>query len=369
MKRLNYVIRGIILCIGIFVALCVNTESQAGKHLNVVTQVKNKTTIEISWEKKSVSGYEIYRASCDKDGNRGRYKKIADVSGKKIKYIDKTAEYKKRYIYKVKAYQKKENKKSCKYQGLANAYTATGIPVWDEYLYCDGETTPNSIRLSGDAEGIVPDAFEIYRKEGSAKYKKIKTVKVTGKYNSLEYVDRKVTKGKTYSYKIRTYKKINGKKIYSKYSSVIKLTAVNRDASYVLNDNTQKRGKTKSIIVGLTSKEGNGDTLFEKRGALDYLCYKNMEEMVEIVNLVPVKYSYDNVNWKTFPKRGVKISENQTIFIMLEEENGKEFDFFSNEAYKSEIEWWLEHNNRESILTIDFVKATANTKINGEMYH
>ena len=49
------------------------------------------------------------------------------------------------------------------------------------------------------------------------KYKKIKTIKKTG----IEtYVDKEgLKKGKTYVYKIRAYKKVNGKTYYSTFSS------------------------------------------------------------------------------------------------------------------------------------------------------
>ncbi len=60
--------------------------------------------------------------------------------------------------------------------------------------------------------------YEIYRAQGkNGKYKKIKTIKKTG----IEtYVDKEgLKKGKTYVYKIRAYKKVNGKTYYSTFSS------------------------------------------------------------------------------------------------------------------------------------------------------
>lgn len=62
MKRLNYAIRGLILCFGMLMVLCTVTESDAAEFFSINVSAKDKTTVEISWKKQSVSGYEIYRA-------------------------------------------------------------------------------------------------------------------------------------------------------------------------------------------------------------------------------------------------------------------------------------------------------------------
>lgn len=371
MKKLKCTIRVFVLCFAFWMILCLSTEIHAAKYLNVTAEVKSKTTVEIRWSKKSVSSYVIYRSECDSLGNVKGYQKIADVSGKKTKYIDKTVQYKKRYSYKVMAYRELNNKRSYKYEGEAGVVIAVRTPYWDENLYCDGKTTPNSIQLKGFSDGIMADAFEIYRKEGTGKYKKIKTVKAKGRgYRYLEYSDKTVTKGKTYSYKIRTYKKLNGKKIYSKYSNVIKLTAVNRDASYTILDYTKTNGKTKSIMVGLMSDEGNGDTLFTSAWDVVSYRYRKKENKNYVYKeIIPVKYSYDNENWNVFPDEGIKIVEHQIVYILLEAADGEEFDFFSDGISGSQIYWYLYHNNRNSILTVDFINSTAGTEVDGEMYH
>ena len=50
----------------------------------------------------------------------------------------------------------------------------------------------------------------------SGKYTKIKTA---GK-STKSYTKSSLKKGKTYYFKVRTYKTVDGKKIYSSYSSV-----------------------------------------------------------------------------------------------------------------------------------------------------
>lgn len=72
-----------------------------------------------------------------------------------------------------------------------------------------------SIRLSWskvtDSNGYI-----IYRKSpGKKKYKKIKTI---SKSSKTKWTNKKLKKNKTYRYKIKAYKKVNGKKRYSKFS-------------------------------------------------------------------------------------------------------------------------------------------------------
>ena len=46
-------------------------------------------------------------------------------------------------------------------------------------------------------------------------YSKIKTIT---KNSTVSYVNSSLTKNKTYYYKVRAYRTVNGKKIYSSYS-------------------------------------------------------------------------------------------------------------------------------------------------------
>ena len=60
--------------------------------------------------------------------------------------------------------------------------------------------------------------YEVYRATSkSGKYSKIKTVT---KGSTLSYTNIKLSKGKTYYYKVKAYKTVDGKKVYSSYSSV-----------------------------------------------------------------------------------------------------------------------------------------------------
>jgi hypothetical protein len=60
--------------------------------------------------------------------------------------------------------------------------------------------------------------YEIYRKTGKkGAYKKIKTIKKAG---TVSFINKKLKTGQRYSYKVRAYRIVNGKKVYGAYSKV-----------------------------------------------------------------------------------------------------------------------------------------------------
>lgn len=63
--------------------------------------------------------------------------------------------------------------------------------------------------------------YEVFRSSKKNKgFKKIKTIKKT---KTVKFTNKKLKKGKTYYFKIRAYKTVDGKKIYSKYTAVKKV--------------------------------------------------------------------------------------------------------------------------------------------------
>ncbi len=360
------IVDGLILCLGFIMMISIPNTCYAVKYLNVSAQVKNKTKVEITWKKKAVTGYDIYRATSNKNGENGKYKKIATVSGSKTKYIDKKARYKKYYSYMIKAYKKKNGNKVTKYRGYVDVYTGMAKPDWDDYLYADAQTTPNSIQLIGYTDGLRPDGFEIYRKTGISKYRKIKTLKTKKGY--FTYVDTNVHKGKKYTYKYRAYRTIKGETIYSKYSDKITLCAINQEAEYDMQILTND-GKVKAITIGLTSKNGNGTTILEDNvNHITYYHHKSGCD-ADYVDLMVVSYSYDNKTWFDFPTDGISIRENETVYVQLASMDGKMFQFATMDVFASELEWWLRYNDKHSILWVDFLKQTASARVNGEYYH
>ena len=112
--------------------------------------------------------------------------------------------------------------------------------------------TETSIKLSwagsSDAKG-----YAVYKYDGKS-YKRIKTTA------SKSFTNTKLKKNKAYSYKIKAYKTVNGKKVYSKYSykvkAVPKATSSKKatNVTKVVLDKTalqMKTGETAELNVSL----------------------------------------------------------------------------------------------------------------------
>lgn len=112
----------------------------------------------------------------------------------------------------------------------------------------------DKLRLSWEPLSGV-DGYQIYRATSkSGKYAKIATVKGA---SSATYTDTGRTCGTRYYYKLRAYKKIGGKTVYSKYSTV--LSAYAKPAKVKVTDAYAPDGATTSIAVSFTTVRGATD--------------------------------------------------------------------------------------------------------------
>ncbi|WP_216696805.1 outer membrane protein assembly factor BamB family protein [Anaerostipes faecalis] len=158
-----------------------------------VTYQKTSTRkVKVSWKKKSgAKGYVIYAKA-----GKGKYKKITTAG----KVSSKTVTLKSGYSYKFKVrpykYVKKGKKKVRKYWKSYQAKGKNG-----------SKTVKATYRNVKGYEGYV-----IYLKEGKGSYKKVKT---TTKGGTITYTKSKAKTGKTYSFRLKGYKTVNGKKVYT----------------------------------------------------------------------------------------------------------------------------------------------------------
>lgn len=112
----------------------------------------------------------------------------------------------------------------------------------------------DKLRLSWEPLSGV-DGYQIYRATSkSGKYAKIATVKGA---SSATYTDTGRTCGTRYYYKLCAYKKIGGKTVYSKYSSI--LSAYAKPAKVKVTDAYAPDGATISISVSFTTVRGATD--------------------------------------------------------------------------------------------------------------
>ena len=168
---------------------------------------------------------------------------------------------------------------------------------------------------------MVPDGLIVYRKDKNGKYKRIGTSKP-----NVNYIDKDVKAGKSYTYKARTYKKINGKKYYSEYSDEVTMSAENYEGKFKLTCNKNDRS-----ILKIESKDKyNGvicdweDTFFAKPLNYEYIKIK--------------KYSLDGKKWKKTDGPDIPaLKPGKTIWIKLSSEPDPDAELGVNVYYGNGI--------------------------------
>ncbi|RKJ63391.1 hypothetical protein D7Y06_14900 [Roseburia sp. 1XD42-69] len=176
----------------------------------ISASVTGKQQVKLSWSGVSnASGYEIYRAV----GKGGKYTLLKTIAnGNTQSYTDKNVTLGKTYSYKVRGYYADgggtlysdfSSKKTVKV-ALAKVKISKAKSLSSKRVQIVWK------KVSG-ASG-----YEVYRsKTKNGKYKKIGTLK---SWNKVSFTDKKVSRKKTYYYKVRAYKKVRGKKYYGEYS-------------------------------------------------------------------------------------------------------------------------------------------------------
>lgn len=327
--------------------------------------VEGENKIKLSWKKKPVDEYRIYRAN----SYNGNFRLLAKVSGKKKSYTDKTVAANKEYYYIIKGYKKKNGKLKCVYRDTGlYAYTGLEKPSWYETAQCDAKVKPTAIPLKVRLMSwyLHPSGVELYRKTGGNKYTKIKTINLKKNQYTLKYTDRNVKKGNTYYYKFRCYKVVKGKKVYSEYSQPLKLSAVNYIGDYTMKTITKGDQQVKSLEFSLTSNKGNGTMTF-KSGSDDY-CYsyteKNSGDYITM-DMSLTAYSFDNKNWVTdFDK--VKLKEGKTIYLRFQ--NAEDFKFYFAQDSSLYI-YSVDYSGLYYGCSMDFLTNQVDMSIQGELYH
>lgn len=180
----------------------------AGRIPTISTSYYNYNTILVKWGKLSgASRYEIYRAT----SKNGAYKHVGTISGSAGSYKNTGLTSGETYYYKVRAYYKSSSGKIT-YYPFSSVSTRTARP-----------TVPSVSSAAGKRQVTVKwkkvsciSGYVVYRSTSkSGKYKAIKTVKSS---KATKYTNKKLKKGKRYYYKVRAYKTVKGKRIYSGYS-------------------------------------------------------------------------------------------------------------------------------------------------------
>lgn len=183
---------------------------KASSPQNLKTKVLNYKTIQVSWTGTDYAdSYNVYR----KTGS-GNWKKIASgITG--VSYKDTKAVTGTTYSYTVRAVSYTWGK------AVLSSYDRSGVR---------GKAKLTAVSLTS-VKNAGKNTVKVSWKKvtGANGYRVYRSTSKNGEYTSAGFIkkgstvtfkDKKVSEGKTYYYKIRAYRTVNGKRVYGPYSAV-----------------------------------------------------------------------------------------------------------------------------------------------------
>lgn len=168
-------------------------------------------SLTLSWNKSiGAQGYEVYRSK----KKNGTYKRVKTIQGgSTLKFTNRKLTCGTTYYYKVRAYRK--SKGTTRYSSFSAVKSRKVRPLKPSV----------SIRQSGNRKITVSwkkvagtTRYVVYRaKKKKGKYKRLRTLKASAR----SFTNSGLKKGSRYYYKVRSYRKVKGKKVYSDYSRIV----------------------------------------------------------------------------------------------------------------------------------------------------
>ncbi len=216
------------------------------KVTNLKTVSQSYSSCKVSWDKvNGAKKYQVYRSSTNKSGS---FKLVKTTSQRS--YTDTGLTTNKNYYYKVRAV--RDSKKG------DFSLVKSAIPKLTQVKGVNVEASSYKSALITWDKVSGASGYKIYRATSkSGTYSLIKTTKEA----SFENV--KLTQGKTYYYKVRAYRTVNGKTIYSAYSTVKSIymqpreTASKYTYTVLAGDEIVVENKTFSKDVTIQGNNGN----------------------------------------------------------------------------------------------------------------
>lgn len=193
-----------------------SSETSAVPSLSTITakaSTAGYNKIKVSWTKVSgAHGYYVYRAT----SKTGTYSYVGTInSGSILSYINSSLSTGKTYFYKVKAYRVVNSKKYYSpYSSMVSAVPVLAVPSKITLSKVSSTSIKASWYKVSEASG-----YELYRATSrTGTYSKVRTI-TSG--STISYTNTSLTRGKTYYYKVRAYKTVSGKKIYSSFTNIV----------------------------------------------------------------------------------------------------------------------------------------------------
>lgn len=173
----------------------------------VKVKAATASSVTVSWKKvPSGTGYAVV-CSTSKNGTYKTVGLIEDID--KTTFTHRNLSKNKTYYYKLVAYKTVDAKEITSVaSSTLTAKTATSAP---KITYLKNSSKKAAKIKWGKVSGA--SGYQVYMKVAGGKYKKV----YSGK--KLSYTAKKLKKGKTYYFKVRTYKTSDKVKAYSSYSS------------------------------------------------------------------------------------------------------------------------------------------------------
>ena len=171
-------------------------------------------SIRINWKRPGgASGYQIYRSTKKASG----YQLAGTVkSGSTQAFTNSSSSVKTgtTYYYKVRAFKtdSRGNRVYGKYSSVASAKTKLNRPAIAS-IKASGKTITLKWKKIPGATG-----YQVYRAtKKTGRYTLVKTLKGNGK---ISFSNKNLKKNRTYYYKVRAYRTVSGKNVYSSFSAI-----------------------------------------------------------------------------------------------------------------------------------------------------
>lgn len=198
----------------------------------------------------------------------------------------------------------------------------------------------------------------IYRStDEDSGYKKIATTKGTEVNDSWRsYNDLSVKSGNTYYYKVRAYKKVNGKTYYGKYSRVV-MAETKYDQPVFYSGAAPASTSNMMLYVGLSS-----GLYYNTKIDMDSMYLYDMEKDRIIRHLKPSQVNYNDSTWQstweTMQGSYLSLKNGNNLGIILTQEDGR--TYLSGEKYG--VMFDVEYNDKHYCV-ITSINKTIYTEI------
>jgi len=289
-------------------AFTIDTSDVAELNAPVIASITSASysSLKLTWN--ALAGAEGYQI-CRMTSQSGTDMFVKDAAAGVTAYTSTDLSTGRTYYFKVRAYRSVNGTRVYS----ADSTVKTGKTILNPTTLSVSSVSYNSIKLKWN-KVTGADGYQIMRSiSKTAVYTTVKTI-TSG--STLTYTNSSLTTGRTYYYKIRAYRWVNGAKVYSGYSEVkskaaklsaAAFTSVKKTAGHAITLKWKKvSGASGYVIYRATSKNGTykkiktitkGSTISYKNGSLKKGTYYYKIRAYRTVSQKKVYGSYSTVKY------------------------------------------------------------------------